>query len=81
MSGLPRSVPAFFVPRGTGIETEVCSTSGTGTKFRGTVPSRPLPILGFYYQFFAHTDVLWSKNCLKILIFRHKRALELTGGI
>ena len=38
MSGLPRSVPAFFVPRGTGIETEVCSTSGTGTKFRGTVP-------------------------------------------
>ena len=56
-----RSVPTLFVSRRTGTGTEVCGTSGTGTKFRGTVPhgcsaeqaggkiaglSRPLPIPG-----------------------------------
>ena len=38
LAGLPRSVPAFFVSRGNGTETEFCGTSGTGAKFRGTAP-------------------------------------------
>ena len=41
--GIPVPVPQ--IPGiGTGTGTEVCGTSGTGTKNRGTVPSRPLPI-------------------------------------
>ena len=40
-----RSVPTLFVSRGTGTGTEVCETSGTGTKNRETVLSRPMPIL------------------------------------
>ena len=30
--------------------TEACGTSGTGSKIRGTVPSRPLPIPGYDRQ-------------------------------
>ena len=48
-----RFVPTLFVSRGTRTGTKVRGASGTGTNFRGTgtkycgtVPSRPLPIPG-----------------------------------
>ena len=63
-----RSVPALFVSRGTGTGTEVCGTSGTGTKNRGTVPSRPLPIPGLFWLILGSLQ-----QSIKYRFFQYRR--------
>ena len=62
---VPRKSVGAFLSCGIGTGTEVCGTSGTGTKFRSTVP-HDCPVPSLAHPWSRHWD-FFSQSCLKLI--------------